>query len=476
MKKVGKYITLTLLLLLGLCCVGILYLFFLPNSSLFNITYIGKSSEHISKQYSINSVNKINLNSRKYDVNILSTKETDIYVEVFSNPFGFVLTKNKDLEISSTLSNNILTFDIKEPHGAAIINDSYINLYIPTTKSIDLSLTNYKAKTTINSSDLVINHLSYSTHNGDLHFEKGEIAQAIDLNLGKSTFTISNAVKTHSNDLNLSLTTGKLNATNCEFGNVAILANARGVINLGNCESLTENIGAAGGRINANRLSHINVKTTDTIISVNEVTDGAIVELTKSGSISINTLSGVSAFTTSSGNINLGLTKSSLTATTDDGNINISKAMYKISAKTNYGNININFAEDAASYKDNNNARAITATLKKGKLTVNGVENINITVTDSASINVNMKNVFGENLIDGKNGNVKVVVNKDSQYVLKTLSSNGTVRVNLTQTTECFGYTTKEERLTNVNCSTSQNILNITTNYGNLLVLDTNFA
>ena len=87
-----------------------------------------------------------------------------------------------------------------------------------------------------------------------------------------------------------------------------------------------------------------------------------------------------------------------------------------------------------------------------------------------------MKNVLGENYIDGHNGSVYVIVNKDSQYTLTTSTSSGSVKVNLTQIEEVGGYITKTTRTTNVNCLTSSNLFNISTNYGNLTVLDTNFA
>ena len=65
-------------------------------------------------------------------------------------------------------------------------------------------------------------------------------------------------------------------------------------------------------------------------------------------------------------------------------------------------------------------------------------------------------------------------------YAGATFIGNGivkNVKVNLTQTEESFGYTQKTTRTTNVNCySTSSNKFIISTNHGDLTVLDTNFA
>ena len=98
MKNVVKYVTITLLMLLGLCCVGVLYLFFIPNSSIFNITYINHSELSTSKVYAANEVSHVVLNSRAYDIQVVSTKKENVKVEVFANSFGFVLTKNENVE------------------------------------------------------------------------------------------------------------------------------------------------------------------------------------------------------------------------------------------------------------------------------------------------------------------------------------------------------------------------------------------
>lgn len=483
MKKVWKYIVITLLLLLGLCCVGILYLFFLPGSSLFNITYINKNDVFESHKYEQSSVSRIDLNSRAYEVNIVETEEDEISLKVYSNSFGFVLKKNSNVEISSKIQNNILTFNIIEPHGFATQGNSYIELKLPANLNIDLNLTNKKAKTTINSENLKINNLTYKTETGDFYMLKGSILGELNLNIAKGDFNIDKNVVTSNNDVNLKLTSGKFNASNAAFEDVRILQNKRGVISIKECVTLNEILASAGGRISIEKVAHINVSTSDTNISIGTVDHGAIIDLTKSGNIKIGTLNASSVITTYDGSINIGESNSVLTVSSNSGNIKISSAKLEISANTNYGDISIHFAEDAQSYLDNNQSRVLHARIKNGKLTATGVEHIGeadadngIKISGNGRAYITMKNVYGTNQVSGNNGEVKVVINKDSSYELTTSSKSGGVRVNLTQTTEYNGYTTKEIRTTKVNCDSSTNNFTVSTNQGNLIVLDTNFA
>jgi len=483
MKKIWKYVIITLLMLLGLCCVGILYLFFIPNSNLFNITYINKNKELRTENYAMANVDIIQLNSRAYDVNILSTTDTNVYLEAESHSFGFVLTKNEVFNVTSSLKNNILTINVVEPHGFATSNNSLINLYLPESKSFDLQLTNLKSTTTIDSEKVQINNLNYSTTNGDFDFEQGTINGKLTLNLKKSNFTIHEKAVTNKNDVDLSVTTGKFYAKTSILGDINIKNNSRAKIEVNECETLVENLASVGGSISIGKISQINVKASDTNIYINEVSDGAIIDLTGSGKITINTLKGVSTLSTNSGSINLNNIETTLTLTSNNGNIRVSNAKYKIKVNTNYGDVSINFSEDAPSYLENSNARFLIANIANGTLTASGVEHLGTTnknegikITDKGRLFLKMNNIYGENSIDGTNGLVDVVINKDSNYELTTKSNAGYVRVNLAQISQYNGYTTKTETKTNVNCSSSVNKLSVSTNNGDLKILDTNFA
>jgi len=487
MKKVGKYITISLLLLLGLCCVGILYLFFVPNSDLFNITYVNNNKIIESNKFDANYVNLVELNSRAYDVRILTSENNTIYVKTYSNSFGFVNKKNKDVFISSKTNFDILTFNVKETYGLTSHNSSYIELYLPENIDINLSLKNEKATTVI--SNVTIDNLKYTTQKGDLNFKSGQIKGSLDLNLGKSDFTINKDVSTAKNDVHLKLSTGSFKAINSDLGDVTINSNNRGVISLKSCENLRQISKSAGGQINAKTVMHATITSGDTNITIDKITNSATIDLLKSGKVNIKDLIGLSSLKTNSGNINLENTYSIVTAETSSGKINIKNAFSTVTVKVAYGEANISFSEEAESYLDNNNSRVLYASVKNGKLTANGVEYIGIPeeietgtinggikVTGNGRIFLNMNNIYGNNSIVGNNGSVNVVINKTSSYILKTSSSSGNVRVNLTQIPEYNGYTTKQDRTTYVNCTESSHSLKVTSIDGDLKIFDTNFA
>lgn len=488
MKKVGKYVAISFLLLMGLGCVGILYLFFVPGASLFKLTYINTNLSKTSETYSAKSVSKIEINSRAYEVRVLSTVKENIVLRAHSNSFGFVLTKNRAFEINSELDNGILTYDIIEPHGFATTGDSYIELCIPESAKLSLEINNFKADTIINAPKVNIENLKYSTTKGRLNVESCNINGEINLNLNKGDCTIFKSVITNKNNVDLKLTSGSFKAYDNTLGEVEILQNERGVVEIGTCEKIIENKSSAGGRIYAKTLKNIHVTAADTIISVEKIERDAIITLTASGSVYIGEIDGASSIKTHDGNIQIDGSKSSLSLVSDSGDIIVNNATVSVSVTANYGDVTINFAEDAKSYLTDSVSRTLFASIKNGKLTATGVEHIGkvvdsditstggIKISGNGRVYLNMKNVYGTNSITGNNGSVNIVIDKNSSYTLTTSSAGGDVRVNLTQIPEYNGYRNKDSRTTNVNCAASSNTLTATINYGDLTILDTNFA
>lgn len=482
MKKTSKYIILTLLLLLGIFCIGIMYLFFLPGSSIFNITYINKHNIYKSLEYESTGVYKVELNSRAYEVNIVETKSSNISLDVHSNSFGFVLKKNKDVAISSTLRSGVVTFNIAEPHGFATSNNSVINLYIPEDLEFDLNLANTKATTNVNLNTSKIKNLNYSTQKGNFKFISGSITGTLDLNVGNSIFKIEENVKTNKNNVSLKLSTGRFIAESSSLGHVSINANERGVIIIKNCQTLEENIKSAGGQISIETVSNVNISTSDTIIKINTVTDGATIDLTDSGNISIDDLSGITVLTTNSGNINLGATHSTTVLKSNSGNIYVGLADRSVDVTSHSGSVSVNFNTEL-DYSHLLNARSLTAKIGNGSLVATGVQHLGtideeegINIYGKGHVTVYMDDVRGQNSVTGNTGNVHIVVNHDSKYILSTQSSTGNVRVNLCQISEYGGYTYKHFVSKNINCSSSDNSLFVTTTSGNLTIVDTKLS
>lgn len=470
MKKFWKYFTLTILFLLGLCCVGVLYLFFVPNSSLFGICYISYHHYQNSENYKMENVSTIKLNSNSYNVNLVSSEEDKVYIKVYSNSFGFSTTNKKHTKITSSIEEGTLTFNVTEPTGALLKNSSYIEIYIPESKSFNLSLTNNKAKTTLNDNSIQIENLNYKTNNGDFIVNAASISNNICLELNKATFEISKDVSTNNNDVTIKLTSGKFNAKNSAFKNIKIESNTRGVIIAKSCESIQQQTDSAGGRIEIETVSNATIKSSSTNVYFGKVLNGTIIEL-KNGDISINEITRTSYLVTDSGKINVNTSNSYLELKTNSGDITVSNAKDDVSVDTKHGTVNITFAENALS-------KFLTACLTDGKLISSGLNKINLVVSDNGRAELNMADIKGESSIKGNNGSIFIKVNKLSSYKLVT-KSEGIVRVNLAQIPQFGGYTTKEEVTTYVNCTSSSynnDVLDVSTKAGSLTILDSNFA
>ena len=476
MKRFWKYFFIVILFLLGLICVGVLYLFF-SHRALFGLQYI---SYHETKTVLVDvdsSFDTIALNSRSYDISVSETSSNQIKLDVNNNSFGFVLVKNSKVNISTSIKDGILTINISEPYGACLKNGSAIEMLVPKSFNYNLKINNKSATTNLNSGD--INNLTYSTISGNLNLKGVSVNGAIDLNLNKADFIINDNTITNNNDINLNISTGKFDTTKTSLGKITISSNERGVILIGNCENLFSEVkGSTGGRIEANEIGQVKFEGTSTNISIAKVTAGAVIHLNNSnGKIAIQELNGSdSLLHTNSGDIYIGQANDNLVLRTDSGNITVNKAFQTIDVASESGETIINFDSLAESNKTNSNARKLIAELNNGSLKVDGVENLSITVNGNCSTRVNMKDVSGVNEIKSNSGSVFVKIDSQAVYTLKTSSDINAVRVNLTQIPEYNGYTTNLERVTNVNSDVEQaNKLTVFTKNASLTILDTNF-
>ena len=488
MKKVWQYTIITLLLILGLFCVGILYLFFIPNSSLFGISYINDNSKFVSEKYSTNNVASIELNSIYYDVNIIPSSDENISLEMVSRAFGFALTKNAKAQAQQTLDSNTLKFKISEPHGLTTTNNSFINLYIPKDSSISLKLSNQKAKTTINHENLIISQFSYTTNSGDLNISSATLLDSINLELNSSRCIIGKDVVTNNNDLQLSLSSGSFTAESTVFDDVVVNYNNNGRISIKECDVFNMNQKTAGGQLNIKKASQVSASVGDTIIAINEVTNGAVITANYSGSVKIGSLTGQSSIITKYGKIEIVKCLSSATLNSKSGNITVNEAYKTISTKSTSGKINIVFSDSADHYSasDTIKSRTLYASIHNGSLTASGVEhfgsntldvNQGIVVTGNGRIYIKMNDVKGSNTVSGNSGDIRLIINNESSYKLTTnpdAPAKGSVRVNLMQLADYRGYTTKSSTTTYVNCSSStyNNSLTVSSIKGNILILD----
>ena len=496
-KKFGKYFILVFLLLVGLAAIGVLYLFFVPNSNLFGITYISKNSNHASEAFNADSISKVSLTSSHYDVSVVTTDANSVQVKVLNNSFGFVKKEYNEVVITSELLDETLNLKVQEPTGFALTNNSYIQLILPKNKALDLDLINSTAETTISADGLAIDELKYTTSNGNATLGTATVYGNMNLDLGNATFTIgSNLVLSvpSINDINLKLTTGKLDASSAILGDVNVLSNERGVIRIKECINFNEEVEIAGGSIQIDKLFGAVIKTSDSNVTLGEVTNSVVIKLSKSGSVHITSLSGISDIETNQGEVYIDKVYSDqLVLQTTNGNITVSQAYNHIEALTNHGTIKVTWADDAERHNptDGKKYRSLSANIDgNGKVVAKNVDYVNVQIKGRGRADLSMSNISGKNIINGDDGSVSISVDKNSKYALKTTSEAGAVQVNLTQVPNFKGYTDKDHELVYVNSEESaypadknldtwsidENLLQVTTKTGSITILDTNFS
>lgn len=507
MKKFWKYFIIILLLLLGLCCIGVLYLFFVPGSSLFNITYISLDKTFSSQVYDVNesSFSTIKINSRGYDVALVPVSNSStVSVQVFANSFGFVLNQNKSVNISSSVEDATLTFTIAEPFGFALKNQSRVSVFVPQDFSFNYNLSNESAYTYVSSkNDLVlnVNSLNYTTKSGDFSLSNCKINNNLYLDLGSASFKLEKDVtlavdgetSQPTNDVYLKMGSGSFNAGDYNFNNVVVESNKNGSVILNNCAQLTSENAEAGGRVKIKNLNRINFVGADTNVNINELAGGTIT-LTRSGNINIEHATNDVTLSSKSGNIVVNKADHSVIANNEDGNITINNSYSAVQARTVYGNIDVTFAEDAQSYLESGaqtyRARNLIASTTNGKITASGVHHIVLDIENRGNgrAEIYMDNVYGEdNHIYGYNGSVSVKVkelpkeeapNGHAHYWLKTKSNSKDVSVNVHTNPNYGGYGDDGYNYDFVNSRredfphTYNNIIEITTNNGSLHVFD----
>lgn len=456
-KKIFRYVIILLLLLLGLCAIGLLFLFFVPNSSIFGITYIGKKTEFVTQGYDLSKVSSIEVNSNAYNVRVINgTNEDKISVYVYSDTFGYVLKKNSQVNLTTKLYSSKLTFTLTEPHGFAYKNNSYVEIRLPKTtdeQSLNLTLNNNSAKTDVNCKSTNINNLTYKTNSGDLNLNEGTLKGNINLTLNKGNAYFNGGINLNNNNLTFSQTYGDLQTAEGKvLGNITHTSNNTGRVSIGECAKYTADLGTAGGQINLGKTTdEVNINSTDTHVSIKEAVSTVNINLTKSGSVNIETLSdngnaNASTIRTANGKINIGTSKKFLMLRSTGGNVEVGKMYVAVDVVTESGNVTVTFATDAGEFDANSTTppypRKAEISTKTGNVNVTGVENLNLTVSGNGNANIVFKEVYGTNVIKGSTGNVTITTpsngnpsieaeNLHKYYLNASATNGGNVKINI---------------------------------------------
>lgn len=477
MKKFWKYFLIVILSLIGLSAIGVLYLFFVPNSSLFGICYISYNDDYFSKNYAVDGhvINKIVLNSRNYDISVENSVNgnNNVYVKVYSNSFGFTLKKNSTVSITEKLVGDCLTFDITEPYGACFANRSKITLMVPADYNVDLSVSNHNAVCNVNAPKLIISNLACNTNNGEFVLENCKINNNIAVTLNRGNFTLNKSVVTNTNNVEIKTNTGNFYANEAILGNVLVKQNNRAMIQIKQCFVFNFNAKTAGGSIDIDKVNELALVASDTNVNIGEIITGGSINLSASGKINVKTISAQTSITTNDGNITVDNASSALRLETiGNGNIVLKNTTASLFAETVYGDITVYFDQSAESYSSTSNARYLQAKTSSGDILASGVDKIDINITGKGNASIYMHDVLNESTVKANSGYVYVEFADSASFILNTL---GKVNVNYSALSG-LGETNHDfegEKTFTINSTASnENSLNINLNSGYAKIRD----
>ena len=486
MKNFWKYFTITFLLLLGLACVGVLYMFFV-GGPLFNLKYISNNKDVLSNSYALGDgayqVDTIVLSSHNFPVQIKESQNNEISLKIHNGVFGFVTLDNSDLHFSEDYVLGELDFSVTEPHGLATMGSSKITLFLPKQKEFNLVLINNGADTTFNAGSVTINNLSYTTKSGDFKISAGKILGDLQINLGRATFSIDDGVDISKNKVDLWMTSGCLNCFNKDFGTINIMSSTSGIVRALSCTSLLGKNENAGGGVSIGAVGNVNFVGGDTNVKIDELQFGTI-DLKKSGKVEIGEIKESSRIDTNSGKIAITEAHSfELFLNSNSGNINVNESFGNINATTLSGDITVTFSDNANSFgAAESQARRFFATTNSGDISAYGVENTEIKINDNGNLTLYMNDVLkGNNIIDVEKGSIYVQIKELTEatgvahYKLSWETQSGGVSVNLAHTHALAtggDHDKQKEIYVNDNDHTSANAFYIKSKAASIMVRD----
>lgn len=472
MKVILRFLIIGSVAALGLAMISVLYLFFFPNSKLFGFEYVSYNNLYHSSAYDVTKIDTVKVNSRAYKVNIVPVTAQTASVKVYSNSMGFVKTKNNEVKIDVAIDANILKINIEEPHGLTFKNKSFVDVYLPVEKTFDLHLSNKSAKTYLQSESLKINNFSYSTEKGYLYISKANLLGELNFNLNKAKCYVHTNTVLNTNNLTLMMSSGDLIADTKDFGIITILKNKSGTINVKSCSTISSRI-KAGGRYTIGIVDDVNIESEDTNISIEKINNSCSIRLTKSGKVNISIVNCLASIETKSGDIIIASANDALSIVSDEGNVSVASATKKVNATTKYGNISITYNQDVGSYNSENEFRAALINTYNGKVTISGVENIQLTIINKGRANVTMRNVLGNNATTSKLGDINIVVNKSAKFNLVAGGTTGDLNVNFTEIEKFGGYNSSNiPDVVEINGGSADNTLKVTSTKGNIKIVD----
>ena len=382
-------------------------------------------ASNINEEKVINSyVSSIEVSSKFANIEIEATNETAIHVKVYNKMIGVAkLEPDMDYKYSTKIEDNTLKISTNEPKGLFVNTSSAsVKVSVPTSLTSNIIVnaergsvivgnkndSNYKFNVkniTINAKNKNVNVLTF----------KNDV-QNLTINTNNNYTTIQSKVK---GTLNISTKLSTLKFK--EVNNIEV--NASNLKLVGETLNNNLNFKGASGILELNTVNG-NVNIEGNIKTYIKTLNGSYTDSNRtSSSLTLENVKGAVTAKSKSGTTtikNCNTQTETVDITSTNGNIKVGNISSNLNITTNSGLCTIDFA-DIISNKD----KTFNFTAKNGSLTANNINTkLNITIKDEGvcTLNLNYKQVNGENIINAQRGTVNIVA--PIQKILLTIDTN----------------------------------------------------
>ena len=500
-KKIGIFLLVIVLFTLVVCVAGLAYLFLVPNSELFGIVYAKNKTtyEYNIGDYNVDELKSLNVSTNRYDVEIMSSKEdSEIRAYVKNDISGLVKSKNSKTELIYKYDgySKALDLSLEEMSGWVSAGNSKVLLVIPydlvnsqlgikvvarkgaeiringfETDNVaeknalalvditnnhgaifidSLIITQFRIKTASGKVELgsnvsgIVSLAEISVGNGIVDFRKAGDAQTVMAEEGYDINTID--FKVEKIILNQVGNKGKLH-----FIRVGEMASGDGVV-------------LSGGNCEVKNLSFFSINSKDFNLSIENLNyyANSVSEFRASGTGMFNLVGKAYSsmnIVTKKGDIKISNADEVVSAESYSGKIQILNANREVSLINIKGNSYISFGKNSPQYNSLSKFRCISsARIKSGKLIVEGLNKINLTVEEGGKPNIELlfNKIIDKNVLNVGKANLLMVTPNDEPFELNYFANEADTDISIGTVTR-KAEKSSEEFFRYVFCEPSEN-------------------
>lgn len=500
-KKIGVFLLVIVLFTLVVCVAGLAYLFLVPNSEIFGIVYAKNKTtyEYNIGDYNVDELKSLNVSTNRYDVEIMSSKEdSEIRAYVKNDISGLVKSKNSKTELIYKYDgySKALDLSLEEMSGWVSTGNSKVLLVIPydlvnsqlgikvvarkgaeiringfETDNVaeknalalvditnnhgaifidSLIITQFRIKTASGKVELgsnvsgIVSLAEISAGNGIVDFRKAGDAQTVMAEEGYDINTID--FKVEKIILNQVGNKGKLH-----FIRVGEMASGDGVV-------------LSGGSCEVKNLSFFSINSKDFNLSIENLNyyANSVSEFRASGTGMFNLVGKAYSsmnIVTKKGDIKISNADEVVSAESYSGKIQILNANREVSLINIKGNSYISFDKNSPQYNSLSKFRCVSsARIKSGKLIVEGLNKINLTVEEGGKPNVELlfNKIIDKNVLNVGKANLLMVTPNDEPFELNYFANEADTDISIGTVTR-KAEKSSEEFFRYVFCEPSEN-------------------